>query len=306
MNQKPSTDSGIPPNKFEMAQVGRSKLYRADCLDWLPFQAENSFHAVVTDPPFSGIEYTVEELKKLKSGKGGIWRIPPTFDGKQRAPVPRFTVLSDKEVEELYQFFQAWATLLLPTLVPGGYVMVASSPLLSPIIGYAIWKSGFERRGEIIRLVQTLRGGDRPKGAHKEFSDISVMPRSQHEPWLLFRKPFKGRVQDNLRERKTGGLRRISADQPFGDVIRSSSASKLERKIINHPNLKPQAFLRQVVRAILPMEEGIVLDTFAGSGSTLAAAEALGYESIGLERDPEFFSAAAKAIGPLSKFQPPC
>jgi hypothetical protein len=37
---------------------------------------------------------------------------------------------------------------------------------------------GFEKRGEVIRLVQTLRGGDRPKNAHREFAEVSVMPRS--------------------------------------------------------------------------------------------------------------------------------
>ena len=37
-------------------------------------------------------------------------------------------------------------------------------------------KAGFEKRGEIVRVVQTLRGGDRPKNAHEEFQSVSVMP----------------------------------------------------------------------------------------------------------------------------------
>lgn len=56
-----------------------------------------------------------------------------------------------------------------------------------------------------------------------------------------------------------------------------------ERALAPHPTLKPHAFLRQVVRAILPLGEGVVLDPFAGSGSTLAAAEAIGYKSLGVE-----------------------
>jgi site-specific DNA-methyltransferase (adenine-specific) len=35
--------------------------------------------------------------------------------------------------------------------------------------------------------------------------------------------------------------------------------------------------------------EGLVLDPFAGSGSTLAAAEAVGYESLGIEKDSRYF-----------------
>jgi site-specific DNA-methyltransferase (adenine-specific) len=120
------------------------------------------------------------------------------------------------------------------------------------------------------------------------------------EPWLLFRKPLEGRVQDNLRKWKTGGLRRPSPDRPFGDVIRSRPTLPLERALAPHPSLKPQSFLRQIVRAVLPLGVGTVLDPFAGSGSTLAAAEALGLRSVGIEVLPEYFRVARKAIPKLA------
>lgn len=47
--------------------------------------------------------------------------------------------------------------------------------------------------------------------------------------------------------------------------------------------LKPQDFMRQIVRAALPLGKGIILDPFMGSGSTIAAAAYLGLASIGLE-----------------------
>ena len=123
------------------------------------------------------------------------------------------------------------------------------------------------------------------------------------EPWIVFRKPIEGRVQDNLRKWKTGGFRRPSADRPFGDVIPSSPTHKSERNLAPHPSLKPQAFLRALVRGVLPLGEGIVLDPFAGSGSTLAAAEALGYESLGIEKDSRYFEIATKAILKLAAFK---
>lgn len=182
--------------------------------------------------------------------------------------------------------------------------MIASNPLLSHILTRPLAAAGLERRAEIIRLVSTLRGGDRPKNAHEEFADITVMPRSMFEPWLLFRKPLEGRVQDNLRKWKTGALRRISPSQPFGDVILSHPTHATERSLAPHPSLKPQSFMRQIVRAVLPLGEGIVLDPFAGAGSTLAAAEALGYESIGTEHDPHYFKIAIEAIPLLKELSP--
>ena len=164
-------------------------------------------------------------------------------------------------------------------LVPGANVPVASNPLLSHLVAESLSRAGLERRGEIVRLVITMRGGDRPKAAHVKFTDVSVMARSMWEPWLMFRKPIDGRVQDNLRRWGTGGFRRISATRPFGDVIESAPTRASERKLAPHPSLKPQAFLRQLVRGVLPLGQGVVLDPFAGAGSTLAAAEALGYES---------------------------
>jgi len=178
---------------------------------------------------------------------------------------------------------------------------VASNPLLSYVVSGALSKAGLERRGEIARLVMTMRGGDRPKDAHVEFADVSVMPRSMWEPWLVFRRPVDGRVQDNLRKWGTGGFRRISHERPFGDVIESSPTRPAERAVAPHPSLKPQAFLRQLVRGVLPLGKGVVLDPFAGSGSTLAAAEAVGYESVGIEKDLEYFRTAERAIPALTR-----
>jgi site-specific DNA-methyltransferase (adenine-specific) len=282
---------------------GGARVFRADCLRWLVEQPERSIHAVVTDPPYGLVEYTAKEQHKLRAGRGGVWRIPPAFDGHRRAPLPRFTTLSPRELGDLERFFADFAKALLPVLVPGAHVLIASNPLLSHRVAGAVASAGLERRGEIARLVTTLRGGDRPKNAHREFPDVTVMPRSMWEPWLVFRKPVEGRVQDNLRIWRTGGLRRPSPDRPFCDVIASHPTRAGERALAPHPSLKPQSFLRQVVRAVLPLGEGLVLDPFAGSGSTLAAACAVGYASIGVERDPRWVALARRALPRLAALE---
>ena len=297
-------DLATPKKWKEPVLIGTSTLFHADCFDWLERRGINTIHAVVTDPPYGLHEYTPEQQLKLRNGKGGVWRIPPSFDGHLRSPLPRFTTLTDMQRDEFRSFFFVWARLLRPKLVPGANVVVASNPLLSFIVSGALADAGLERRGEIIRLVMTMRGGDRPKHAHEEFKDVSVMPRSMWEPWLVYRKPIEGRVQDNLRKWGTGGFRRPSKDRPFGDVIQSLPTRSSERALAPHPSLKPQAFLRQVIRAVLPLGIGIILDPFAGAGSTIAAAEAVGYQSIGLEKDVHYFDIARKAVPNLIAFQP--
>lgn len=214
-------------------------------------------------------------------------------------------MLKQSDLVLMEGFFFNWATALRRVLVPGAHVLVASNSLVSPVLASALSTAGLERRTEVIRLVTTMRGGDRPKNAHNEFPDVTVMPRSQWEPWLLYREPIDTKtVAENLRKYGTGALRRTIDDLPFGDVIKSHPTGKRERELVNHPSLKPQAFLRQVVRAVLPLGDGVVLDPFAGSGSTLAAAEAVGYASIGVEIDPHYVRVAKQAIPVLAKFIP--
>ncbi|MGD0008300.1 MAG: DNA methyltransferase [Terriglobia bacterium] len=281
--------------------MARYTLYLGDCLSWMEKREKDSIHAIVTDPPYGLREYTSVEKEKLRNGHGGVWRIPPSFNGCKRRPLPRFTVLTESDREKLRSFFSEFARRAIRVLVPGGHLFIATNPLLSHLVYLPLMDAGFEKRGEIIRLVKTLRGGDRPKNAHGEFAGVTVMPRSGWEPWGLFRKPCEGRVQDNLRKWKTGGLRRVSSERPFEDVIRSAPTRGEERAIAPHPSLKPQVFMRQVVRASLPLGVGTVLDPFMGGGSTIAAALAVGYESIGIESDPAFFRMAERAIPKLAE-----
>lgn len=282
---------------------GRATLYHADCFEWLAARDENSIHAVITDPPYGLVEYSEREQAKLRNGKGGVWRVPPSFDGHKRSPLPRFTVLKKDDHQALHAFFRRLGASLARVCVPGANIVVASNPLLFHLVASAMCEAGLELRGTISRLVMTMRGGDRPKNAHEEFQDVSVMPRSMHEPWVVLRVPLEGRVQDNLRNWKTGGFRRPSSDRPFGDVIKSSPTPSREKKIAPHPSLKPQEFLRSIVRASLPLGEGTVFDPFAGSGSTLAAANSVGYKSVGTEMDIQYVELAKDALPRLTSLR---
>lgn len=279
------------------------ELICGDALEWLEEATHCSIHAVVTDPPYGLVEYSPDQLEKRANGKGGVWRIPPEFDGANRQPVPRFTVLTAEEKNSIRRFFEQFSELLYPVLVPGAHAFIATNPLLSDLVFLPFIEAGFEKRGMLIREVHTLRGGDRPKNAHEEFPNVTVMPKSCFEPWGIFRRPLEGRVQDNLRQWGTGGLRRLSEEEPFRDMMKAAPARGREREIAPHPSLKPQSFLRPLVRASLPLGEGVILDCFAGSGSTLAAAAACGLRSIGVESNPEYFEMAQRAIPELATLE---
>lgn len=155
--------------------IGQSYILHADALEWLSRIPENSLHAIVTDPPYGVKEYNLDQIEKRANGNGGIWRIPPSFDGHTRAPLPRFNALNPKERDQISEFFIEWATVAVHALRPGAHVFIASNSFLSQLVFSALVTGGFEFRGELIRLVQTLRGGDRPKNAETEYPDVCSM-----------------------------------------------------------------------------------------------------------------------------------
>jgi site-specific DNA-methyltransferase (adenine-specific) len=274
-------------------------------MEWFSRIQEASIHAVVTDPPYGIKEYDLDQLEKRANGNGGVWRIPPSFDGHTRSPLPRFTALDANERERVRRFFVDWGKLAARALRPGGHVFIATNAFIAQLLYGALVESGLEFRGQIIRLVQTLRGGDRPKNAEAEFPGVSSLPKGRYEPWGIFRKPLppKMTVSECLRRWQTGALRRTAEDKPFSDVIVSERTPRRERQIADHPSLKPQSFLRQIVHAALPLGEGLIIDPFMGSGSTIAAIEAVGLSGIGIERYRRYYDLASKAIPRLKAIE---
>lgn len=265
-----------------------------------------SLQAIVTDPPFGVREFEPEQREKARSGKG-VWRRPSAVGGSARKPAPRFTDMTEAEREAVRAFFARFARSSMRVLVPGAHVIMACSPVLKWLVAVPMVDAGYEVRGELVRLVMTRRGGDRPKGSEAEFPDATVMPRGCYEPWLIFRKPLErgATVAENLRRWGTGALRRRADGRPFMDVVRVPRTPRREREASAHTSLKPQELMRQLAYASLPTGSGTILDPFMGGGSTIAAASALGLDSVGVEIDKQAFDAAVAAIPALSSMAAP-
>jgi site-specific DNA-methyltransferase (adenine-specific) len=213
--------------------------------------------------------------------------------------------LNQREREHVRIYFREFGEALMPILVPGAHIFLAGTPMLQHLVQSGLAEAGFEVRGAIMRLYRGFRGGDRPKLAEQEFPDVCVTPRGAYEPWMLFRKPIEEKtVAQNLRKWGVGALRRLKVDQPLPDVIQSGKTPAVEEQVSNHPTLKPQQLLRILVRSLLPLGCGLVLDPFCGSGSTIAACEVVGYDSIGIEVDDEYFFSLESNIRLLAALYP--
>jgi hypothetical protein len=122
--------------------------------------------------------------------------------------------------------------------------------------------------------------------------------------------PATGFVRHSDKHRNTYGRFEGQRAEPttlYGDSGGASrffyvaKASKSERGKGNlHPTVKPVKLMRYLVRLITP-PGGTVLDPFAGSGTTLLAAEREGFDSIGIEMNPEYCEIIRKRMAHLSR-----
>src|SRR5438445_4747467 len=105
--QKALASQAQPRKLFNSMTTRATRLYEIhniDAFQWLASAPMNSIEAVVTDPPYGLVEYSDKELTKLKNGKGGVWRLPLSFDVSKRMPLPRFTVLTEADQNSLRHF----------------------------------------------------------------------------------------------------------------------------------------------------------------------------------------------------------
>jgi DNA modification methylase len=151
--------------------------------------------------------------------------------------------------------------------------------------------------------------------ATPEWNGWGTALKPAHEPIVFARKPLVGTVAENVLEFQTGALNigetRLAGDRwPSNVFLDSAQAGMLddvsdgrasrffwvakpdqtERVTVagvSHPTVKPLALMRELVRLVTPAG-GIVLEPFAGSGSTVEACLLEGLRCIAVERDATY------------------
>lgn len=140
------------------------------------------------------------------------------------------------------------------------------------------------------------------------------------EPCIVARKPLVGTVADNVLTYGTGAINinatrvngtdgrwppnltiddHVAADldattpgrsrffPTFRFEVRAPTRERPKVNGVAHPTVKPLALMRWLVR-LVTQPGGVVLDPFAGSGTTLEAAVLEGFNAIGIEREETY------------------
>jgi DNA modification methylase len=149
-------------------------------------------------------------------------------------------------------------------LKPGAAVYIAHPPgALSLVFAEAITTAGWSLRQQLVWVKDSLVLG------HNDYH-------YRHEPiWMAYTDGGEGR-------RGRGG------DNWFGDHSQTTvfEIPKPARSL-DHPTMKPVALIEAMLANSCP-RGGLVYEPFAGSGSTLLAAHALGMRVAAVEVDPKY------------------
>ena len=274
-----------------------------DCRDGLARLADNSVSVVITDPPYfidgMGDDWsnTVLNKKVLKAGIVGGLPVGMKFDSRQS--------------KCLLHFIEPIAREWVRVTKPGGFVLCFMQPRLAHAAAMGMENAGIE-----IRDVLTWKRNGQTKAfsqdhfvkrrrdlseaeKHKILDSLDGRKTPQLRPLgesiILGQTPKEGTFVDNWLK---WGVGLIDTKNPFIEVNKfPSTIMDVPRPRERHGHLtaKPVDLLRHLIR-IFGGKDSIVLDTFAGCGSTGEAAVLENCEFIGFEIEPIYTHRANKRI----------
>ena len=270
-------------------------IFHGDCLDFLKGINDNTIDCVITDPPYfldTMCDNWCPKVQENRKSNSHIVKLPNgmKFKSDQGKNLKLFI---EKVSKELYR-----------VLKPGGFFLCFSSPRLYHNVVSGIESVGFEIRDSISWTYKTSQvkafrqdhiiDNDKvmtleQKTSLKELLKNHRTPqlKSNFEPICLAMKPIEGRFIDNYQKWKTG-LMKVPENSPFPcNVMFCPKPSKKERENNHHPTVKPIKLIKDLIEMFCP-ENGIVLDPFLGSGTTVVASKEAKRMCKGSEKNEEY------------------
>ena len=291
------------------------------------------FDSCVTDPPYhlESIQkrFSSPESQKQKFGKDGRFqRTTEDFHGQSWDG-------ADENGVQIAQDPEFWA-LVLAVLKPGAFCVAFSGSRTGPRQAVAMedagfvmhpmipWVSaqGFPKAHSVARSAE--KAGDSDSAVKwKDWYGGTAALSPACEPIYVGQAPFKGPMYRNVITEGVGAMNIETCRGPGGrwpstflhdgsEEVKgmfpndahefypafrfNGKATGAERRDFEHPTVKPAALVSWLCRLVTP-ENGAILDPFAGSGTTGAAAAEEGFEATLIERERSYVRMINKRLG---------
>ncbi|HBR18347.1 MAG: methyltransferase [Deltaproteobacteria bacterium RIFCSPLOWO2_12_FULL_43_16] len=302
-----------------------NKIIHGDSLQILSGFDDNSIDLVLTDPPYF--------LDKMDNG----WDEKKVASTKYHHVVkslPAGMKFDREQGKNFYEWYYKISKQVLRVLKPGGFFFSFSSPRLYHRMVSAIDDAGFLIRDCFIWLytqnqpkamslnhfIDKLNESERAKTNLKKQLNGWKTPqiKSCFEPIVMAQKEPEGTFLENFRKYHVGLLNtqvKIGQDMFPANVVSTdainevvdkcfliSKPDKKEKGDFNaHRTVKPLSLCEYIINLTTYSPESVVLDPFAGSGTTLVAAKKLGRKFIGIDINKEYIAIAKTRLNSLEE-----
>ena len=296
------------------------RILCADALEVLPQLPSDSVDLVLTDPPYFldklDNEWTPERAARRFYKSQAVFHLPPgmKFDPAQG--------------RRMYEWYLEISCELYRVLKPGGFFFSFASPRLYHRMVCAIEDAGFHLRDCFLWLYTQNQpkamslhhfiermdvDAETKRILHARLSSWETpQVKSCYEPIAVAQKPYEGTFLENFLKHGVGlfntavriGLNMFPANVLIVEGVEAAldkyflvpKPTTGERGAFNlHPTAKPLALCEYLIQ-LSTMEGAVVLDPFAGSGTTALAARNLKRHFIGIEINPEYVAIAQQRL----------
>jgi len=289
-----------------------AELYQGDAIAVMRSMPADTFDSIITDPPY-GLHAAGTVWDQYAAGIGR----PLTGRGLAASAVDAGAYDPRRNLE-YQEWCTAWGSQALRVAKPAAVLMSFGSPKTAHRQAVGLENAGWSIIGGIARL----HGGGKPSATSvtdaENWAGWYAGLKPAWEPIIVAEKPPDGTYAENAERHGVGGFDVgnnliPAADHPGrwpSDVVIDPAVADLlggaaryyyaapssQAHNADHPTVKPYGLMRWLCAITRPPDGGTVLDPFMGSGTTLAAALAVGRRAVGIELRPEYLRQAEKRV----------
>lgn len=295
--------------------IETNSIICGNCFDVMKQIENNSIACCITDPPYNyefvGRAWNEAEInRRLDRAKGSsstlVKNIPYGSGLAGGVRNARWYEKNRQNILDYQSWVEEWGKELYRTVKPGGLVLVFNSTRTVAHIQVALENAGFYARDILV----WRRNSGIPKGINiakklEKMGDETAQDwigwhsclRNEWEAIVIVQKPLVNNYIETLGKYHVG-LFNAKSDVGFQSNIIEDIRREVLDEFNTHPTVKPLELMEKLIRLTVPKGYGnVILDPFAGSGTTLLAAKNEGLDYIGIEINPSYVEIAKKRLG---------
>ncbi len=283
-----------------------NRVLLGDCRTVLQSLPEESVACCITDPPYNyefiGRNWDHAEISRridrIQDSSTLVKNIPYGSGLAGGVRNKRWYERNKDNIVEYQNWCAQWGSAVFRVCKAGAIVAVFSSTRTFAHVQVALEEAGFYARDCLVYR----RHSGIPKGLNlkkklkkigrsdaDEWDGWHTCFRSEWEAIAILQKPLVNNYIETTAITGLGPFKTINKDGSFQSNILEGFSRSAEESFDAHCTIKPLALVRRLIDLFVPRSpRNIVLDPFAGSGTTLVAAAELGYPYLGIEIEEEY------------------